>query len=98
MCVVLAVPEALHLCVHVFFDACVHVSVCLCICVPVCPANAPTDGSAPGCPLLPPPSPWLPERGVLCHGGLLVSECVLPSADAGCVHPLPLLTFSISTI
>ena len=66
--------------------------------MPVCSVNAPADGSAPGCPLLPPPSPWLPERGVLCHGGLLVRECVLPSADAGCVHSLPLLTFSISTV
>ena len=66
--------------------------------MPVCSANAHADGSATKCSLLPPPSPRLPEGGLLCHGGLLVRGCVLPSADAGCVHPLPLLTFSISTV
>ena len=76
---------------------CVLASVCPCAyacvsmcsaCVSMCSANVRADGAAPGCPLLPPPSPWLPKGGVLCHGGLLVRECAAVSG-AGCVHPLP---------
>ena len=72
---------------------CVLVSVCPCAhaCVSVCSANVHADSATPGCPLLPPPSPWLPKGGVLCHGGLLVRECAAVSG-AGCVHPLPMHT------
>ena len=64
---------------------------CAYACVSVCSANVHADGAAPGCPLLPSPSPWLSKGGVLCHGGLLVRECAAVSG-AGCAHPLPVHT------
>ena len=86
---------------YVSFGMCSWISVCPCVlasvcpcayaCVSVCSTNVRADGAAPGCPLLPSPSPWLPKGGVLCHGGLLVRECAAVSGT-GCAHPLPMHT------